>query len=974
MRSKQLLAIGVTFGLLLLGIVWSTTRAGRSDVPASPPAQNVSSAGGGEASHKPAPAAQQTHASPRDAAPKGAPAAAAATTVPDQRKPVAIEAIPGVVAPGTDTEPPGIALSPEAVPPAAAAYLAGLDALSTAAWQPAIDAFSAAIAADSGDTPAYYQARGVAHTLAEKFQPAIADLRRANQLDPADTESRIWWAAAVGMTGGQLQSMNIYPQSARNTYVSFIGQLRFDYGGYPWQIQSDARNAQMGQTDHSLEHQQVLARAAAKQQAARERFSAAAHWYVTRVKAVPALTSLVFQHAKQRFQRQQFAAARGDLEAIKANSRQDMALLYYHARCLLATGDLLGGWKELTEVVTRFTSFGLAYAARAEASAGMGDARRARSDLALAISLRPADAQSFAARVDAALSKLATGAPTEKPDALRAALEQAARTTVGLDELAARAAAVVRASRARSLEKDEVYQQRLKTLEDAVHGRPGLAAPLLALSEFLASEAQARYERHAPSGQFRIQRLEVPRDPEGEFARAERLADEALEIDPRSARAMVAKARVAFRFSRFGDAAELLRQALAIDRNVPDGLELEARVLTVGASQAEARAADLQTPQTSTTFAPYSIIYWTRYPTGAELQAAEEFRVLARQRLQEARHVFEEATTLRPTSATGWYDLGIWRLAQNDLPGAQQALEKAVQLDAGMLRGHQALAKVYAELGLADKALQEQSLSTGEVEGSVGDMLALARNNMARTALKTAEQNLVLASAADPIDARVPAYQGILREAQQQPDQALAAFRLAAALEEARLVPRQMTGTEKSASPCNPDEVALLMQLRVRLAALCAAQGHPTDALAACQRNLGLEGRMPVGSDLQQLPTAILPVVNLQPEGRPAPQNPTSLLAWSHYEAGVALQALQRNDEATAQYRVAHMAGQALPPIAGYEPVLQPRFLAGLALAKMLHAQGDVSGALAILNKVRGPRYQDAEVVEELRRSMSRQH
>ena len=292
------------------------------------------------------------------------------------------------------------------------------------------------------------------------------------------------------------------------------------------------------------------------------------------MKNTPEMVQALLHRGKQRFAAGQFATALDDLDYVRRQQPQNTAVQFFHAGCLLATGDPATAWQEYTQILTHYTAFGQGYAYRAQADALLGDPRRARADLAIAASLRPQDAAKFQAAVDRQLADLKAGAPSESPEALRAALEKSALGGTRLEQLVEQATALHKAVQARSLKEDEVYQQRLKALEDAQRAEPRSVDRLVALAEFLTREAKARNERMVPPEKFGSLQTEIPRDPDGEFARAERLLDEALSIEPNSAPALVAKARLCFVFYQFGDADELLQRALNIQRDVPDGLEL----------------------------------------------------------------------------------------------------------------------------------------------------------------------------------------------------------------------------------------------------------------------------------------------------------------------------------------------------------------------------------------------------------------
>lgn len=838
--------------------------------------------------------------------------------------------------PGGNAAPPGLDVDPRPLPPAITAYLGGLEALAAARWDAAATAFAEAVDADP-DEAAYHRSRGVALTLAEKLSDAIPELQRASKLQPADKETRIWLAAATNMIGDSYHAREIYAPHTNDSYETFIGQMRISYG-------LAAELQKRGQ---------ATPRDLAQREAAKQKFPQAGAWYASRMKETPSLTRYLFVRAKQRVQRGQFALALDDLDYVRRRYPKDMAVLYYHAVCLTATGDAATARQEITEVLTACTNFGLGYSARALASAKLGDARRARNDVAVAATLLPRDAERVGALVEKELAALKADAPAGQPHDLRKALALAAHAgNVPFAKLVEQAVALHKAVMVRRLQEDEVYQTRLKAHEDAVRSNPGNPDTLVALADFLTREAQARYERHVVGGPFRLLRQEVPRDPEGEFARAETLADQALALNPQHAPALVAKARVRFAFHQFRDADELLQRALKIHEDVPDGLELYARVITVGAAQAEASAKNLETPQSGRSYGHNVTVYWTRYPSPAELRAAEEFRAIARQRLDRARQIFEKAVQLRPKDGAGYYDLALWRLQQQDLPGAREALQKAVQLTPDHIRARQALIKVYGDLGMKQEAYQEESILITQTEGGVGVLLAQAAKQMERTAWKTAENILNRAAQADPVDARVPAYQGIIRLADKQPAEALALWRMGLALEEARLQPLGITSKQESLGSRNPDEMALLMVLRLRVAALQLQGGRLAEALELAQNNLALEKRLAVTDRLRDLPTTILPDVDPKPLERPEPENALSLLAWSHYYAGQALKGLKRRDEAAQQFQAAHAAGRSLTVGRGTRALNEPRNRAGLALGWILLERGEVSAADRLMREV----------------------
>jgi tetratricopeptide (TPR) repeat protein len=291
-------------------------------------------------------------------------------------------------------------------------------------------------------------------------------------------------------------------------------------------------------------------------------------------------------------------------------------------------------------------------------------------------------------------------------------------------------------------------------------------------------------------------------------------------------------------------------------------------------------------------------------------------------------------------------------LGQNDLPGAREALAKAVQLAPGMVRAREALAKVCRDLGMKEQAYQEESILITQMESSVGDLLNVAWKHMERTAWKSADSTLTRATKVGPVDARVQAYLGILRLAEKKPAEALSAFRVGQALEEARLRLMGVTTQGGSVTTRSPDEFALLMTLRQRIAAMHLTRGNFAEVLELAQNNLSLEPLIAVSDQLRDLPTSMLPDVDPNPDYRPEPENASSLLAWSHYYAGQALRGLGRAGDAMQHFQAAQDAGRSLSVGQGTRALTEPRNRAGFAMCWLLLQRGDVQGAQTLVNKL----------------------
>src|SRR5712691_8743064 len=102
-----------------------------------------------------------------------------------------------------------------------AEYLQGLDALEAGKYNDAASAFSSAIDADE-ERVASWIARGVARALAENFTAAEKDINRAQRLEPANQEARLWLSAITNMKATFMKSGLIYQQATRDQYENAI--------------------------------------------------------------------------------------------------------------------------------------------------------------------------------------------------------------------------------------------------------------------------------------------------------------------------------------------------------------------------------------------------------------------------------------------------------------------------------------------------------------------------------------------------------------------------------------------------------------------------------------------------------------------------------------------------------------------------------------------------------------------------------
>lgn len=213
----------------------------------------------------------------------------------------------------------------------------------------------------------------------------------------------------------------------------------------------------------------------------------------------------------------------------------------------------------------------------------------------------------------------------------------------------------------------------------------------------------------------------------------------------------------------------------------------------------------------------------------------------------------------------------------------------------------------------------------------------------------------------DPEDARIPAYLGVVFEGDDQIEEAAASYRMALALEEARLQLDDPSGPKSTAIGRDALDFGLAIQARFHLAALAEHAGQRAEALAHYQAVLGYEQRMQRGFESRQMFTAMWP--DQKPEKGAAvmaPQNAPTLVADAHLRTGKLLSVMGRHDESVEHFRAAaeygplKMAG--MPQIGNAKGDTNFSGLAGAPaaeaqfyLAKELMTKGDLKGAQRVL-------------------------
>lgn len=348
-----------------------------------------------------------------------------------------------------------------------------------------------------------------------------------------------------------------------------------------------------------------------------KQFPRAAEMFASRRRAdaPPQLAGNLLEQAKTNLQNKRHAAALKDLDSLLTASPEDSRLLLLHAECLLALGDYTGSRWEYTRVLTDQPALAAGYLGRALAAAHLADAARAAGDLAVAEKLGAKDVAARRRQIEAVLAGIK---PREPAEAL-AQLEKGVRAGEGQARLADLALAVHQAVNARRLRYDEIYQERLRALEEARTKAPNDPDRLADLADFLFAESSPPFEqveprswpvyyRYVPQGvaQFGRDGQIEPAPPVSRTARevdrADGLVEQALKADPEHVRSLGLKGTILNSKGEYEQARKVLDKAIALKKDDPVLLRERSVALQGIARQCALAAAALRMPDISTTY------------------------------------------------------------------------------------------------------------------------------------------------------------------------------------------------------------------------------------------------------------------------------------------------------------------------------------------------------------------------------------
>jgi tetratricopeptide (TPR) repeat protein len=857
-----------------------------------------------------------------------------------------------------------------AIPPnAASPYVGGLDALNEGRWPEAVAAFTTALDA-AGDDPDVVLARGVANLLAEDFPRAFKDLDRAKRLGYRGREPELWTYVAEAMSGiivnkdHALGGLSRGDQPAVVSIPGHIAQGRDDYSTeyasfIVYRLGMEYQKYRLPDRFGGLNNP-----AGVKGPAMRQAMVKAGQLFAEKNYRRPELASVSVARAKQTTGGQGTPAKLNNIERALAADPGNPDAHYQAGKAWLDAGRPASARKEFTIALTLKTDLAEAYLGRATAAARLGDDVRMGADLEVYKKGGWLSTRSTRSSVEDELAAYRVKGSAES--ALQR-LQELARDGKPMEQLVEAAVKVHRIMGTQRLRYDELYQDRLRVLEDAIRDNPKNPDKLVDLAAYLIEEADNRGEKVEPRRAVQPYRFQESRDKE--LQRAIQVADRALALNAKHVPAMMQKALALTALKQYNQADALADQAVNLAGNNPDALRLYAKFRAMRANQLSNEAGGLRQERCSSSShdetrsdGVYRVTTTTCYPPSqADLQRAAQLEAMAADLRRRATAALQKAAQVATGTVEGSLILADLALWEGKTDEAQRYFEQAVKLDPKSLEAQDRLVQHYAQTGQQEKAEEQRVIAANIVHTTVAPLLRLAWKSTERTAWQAARGYLMRANRVDPEDARIPAYLGVVNEADEKPEEAAANYRVALALEEAKLQTDELKPDIGSALGRDAIEFGLAIQARFHLAKLAEKGGKQSDALVHYQAVLGYEKRMSRGFESREMFTAMWP--DQQPENGTvviAPKNAATLVADAHLQTGKILAAMGQYDESIEQFRVAAMYGPlkmaGMPKIGNargdtnYSGIAgAPAAEAQFYLAKELVKKGDMQGAQQVL-------------------------
>lgn len=787
---------------------------------------------------------------------------------------------------------------PVALPKGRLDFIQGLDLLGQGQFVKSAEAFQRATATDEENSD-YVGLHGAALVLAEQVRDGMALLDRSMRLNPRNLNASRMMGFAYRMQGDQITAAKFHGHGS----LQDIDRLMVDVGN------TFARSAKAGGADQVRGKLALVGSTLAALYRTGDKSSLQAE-YAIGVAAV---------------RNREFARALPLFRHVLAAYPFDWSSVHYHAWCALETGNAETARGHFTTALSYLPALPEAYAGRALCAARQGDADRVRRDLAVLAELDPDRARAIEAETRAALAEAAAASAAD-PQALWGRL-RAAADAAEFEDLVKTALDLRRAMNARRLRYDERVQDGLRERTYALRLAPRNPDRMVDLADYLHAHRDVPALQvsggNGPVHSFRYLPTAL-KDQEATFGQS--LCNQALQMDPKHARAMVRKAAILlnytplpdysklshpyggtpdteafpsgnFGFDRLREIEKLCLQAVQIDGKIAEAYDLLSDCTREYAAWQRHQAFVLRHPvqwtrvvsSTTGAFLRYDWSY--RTPTAEEVAQAEALERQAAEnekRRSAAWSKMSEASRGTPRES---YYVALEARLRGDDATARATMERGVQAhpnDPVLCRNY---AETLRRLGQETDYIEAYDRYIALLETSAEVWLKVVWEKIQRNAWKAAEAALDRAAQKDPADPRVAAYRGVFAETQNRWPEAVAWYRVALALDEARARLNGTTFGEKPPSGPEfrfPDDFGLTWAVRLK-AGRALFFSDPAKAASYYLLNIANEARLNEWQFSDSATTAMLPDPRQDPKGVPDPPMTATVLMESRRLAGQCL-------------------------------------------------------------------------------------
>lgn len=783
-------------------------------------------------------------------------------------------------------------------------YFQGLMRIREGKWADAVTTLTEAEKLARGDHQILL-ARGVARTLLGDYENARTDLDRAQI--KGSREPQLWQYAVSAMT----DDLRIGGNIGNNQRKGPDGRPVW-FMGVPGHIVAGGNDyttpyASFVIYDMAMSYRNIIeAEKRVDEEAFNKTKTAAGRWFANRVLAAPQMSSRMYDHAKVLIKSNDLRNAREVLDIARASYRFDHDMATTSGEIWLLAGRPATARKDFTIALTNHTAWGPAYAGRAIAAATMGDAGRARADLANA-KLHNSASKTLETQIDDLLEKNSVkGEPAE----LLAALDKAAIDGGSVESLVPIAEKLHRVMTARRVRYDEIFQDRLRELEAKMRANQKDIEVKLDAAQYLVDEVSNRGENIEPrrgAVGFRWQPSQAD-----ELNRALWYCNQALLVDAKHTRALITKAFVLAEQNQESAANALLNEAMAgAGKSDPRAVRLFATFRRRQISRMLAAAAGLRTPTTSISThtenrsdGVYEVTTTRTYqPSQSDLARAAALERQARMLMDQAKQVIEAAIRESKNTLDGFILESTYENWFGTSQRALALLDQAVKKYPKEIAAHDAYVQQLRHMGQRDAAQEAEAVALQLVHTTSAPLLRKVWDMTAAQGWTQTQDVLNRARKLDPTDARGTIYLAAMEANLEDKPKAAAYYAAAAALEMARIQLDEV-GIAKS-WPRRADDMAALMGTRNILARAAKLFGKPDQELLHYQAAAALAQRYPPDGFSTPMFHAMIPTQSTMKGVLPAPENGASIAAEAYVGAGRNLKAANRVNDAIRYYQAA---------------------------------------------------------------------